>query len=137
MTTKTPPVVAPQDTYEYLRRALQLLEAPRAGNPQAPCNSWIKGREAVDINGNSCSPESDLAVAYCEIGAVRAVTHYASDDPVVRAATYNYVLSILQAANPMAINAGSVPSVNDNPDTEFSRVQRMFHKAMAFVEKMK
>lgn len=121
MTNKTLPVVAPALAYEYLNRALLLLEKPCEYNGKS--NSWIQGREAITADGLSCAPESELAVAWCTIGVVRAVTHY---DPVPDAA-YRYILSLLNMANPIVITNGSLPGVNDTH--AFQVVQRMFEKA--------
>lgn len=106
--------------YTYLDRAQQLL-----------AHGWVKGREAVDKDGISCAPESDLAVAYCEIGAIKAVTHYDQDPD----AAYRYVMSILSAANAMVYAKGSVPSVNDSQATTQEYVLRMFDKAKNYLTK--
>lgn len=119
-TTKTLPVVPPALAYDYLARALQLLEQPCEYNKP---NSWIQGYEAITQEGLSCAPESELAVAWCTIGVVRAVTHY---DQAPDAA-YRYILALLNMANPIAIAQNNLPSVNDTHT--FQVVQRMFQKA--------
>lgn len=130
MTTKiNTPVVSPTETYTYLDRALQLLRAPRYDNhnQQLPnSNSWIRNTLAIDANSNHVDPKSDLAVAYCTLGAVKAVT---PDDK-----TANYVNSIIDMANPNVISHDSIPNVNDRSST-FESVERMFLKAMRLVEK--
>lgn len=110
------PAIPPTTAYDYLDRAQQLLQ-----------HGWIQGREAIDKDGNSCPPESDLAVAYCEIGAVKAVTHYDPDPDVA----YRYCLSILDAANALVIEKGSVPAVNDT--TTHEHVLQMFDRAKQYL----
>lgn|SRR5678815_1987835 len=119
------PVVSPTQAYEYLHRALQLLEEPRPPHP----NSWIQSAEAIDNEGRYCNPESERAVAWCTIGVVMAVTHY---DPHPEEA-YKYVLSLLNMANPIAIANDSLPAVNDTH--AFETVRRMFQKAMGLALK--
>lgn len=125
-------VVSPRDTYTYLDRALQLLRAPRYDKHQQQINShsWIQNTLAIDASNNHVDPKSDLAVAYCTLGAVQAVT------PTSEAAVY--VNSIIDMANPNVISAtysqeGGIPVVNDQ--SQFSSVERMFMKAMRLVEK--
>lgn len=124
---KTQPVVSPQDTLVYLSRALELLSSPRYDKHQQiiSSHSWIQNTLAIDALNNHVSPKSDLAVAYCVLGAVEAVT------PTSEAATY--VNSIIDMANPNVISKGSIPGVNDS--SSFSNVQRMLTKAMRFVER--
>jgi len=131
---KTQPVLPPTITDEYLNRVIELLSAPRRDSQGRITHdhSWIRHAEAIDANGNHCSPKSDLAVAYCTIGAVRAVTLY---DPNPEQA-YKYVLSIIDAANPEVVaNAnpytGGIPHVNDSH--EFQRVIKMLNKAKTLV----
>lgn len=122
------PAISLDLAYIYLDRAQQLLKAPRDGY----VHSWIKHTLAVDSQEYNVPPESDLAVAYCEIGAIRAVTHYA-DDPEK---AYSYVCSLLHAANPNAIaaitgrdNQGGIPIINDASDTNIDKVLNMFERA--------
>lgn len=121
------PVITPTETYDYLSRALTLLRAPRYDRHQQIINShsWIQNTLAIDANNNHCDPKSDLAVAYCTLGAVQAVT------PTPEAAVY--VNSIIDMANPNVISHDSIPNVNDR--SQFSSVERMFMKAMRLVEK--
>lgn len=37
-------------------------------------NGWVQGHLALDHEGKSCAPESDMACKWCEWGAVMAVT---------------------------------------------------------------
>lgn len=122
------PVVSPSETYTYLDRALQLLRAPRYDKHQQIINdnSWIRNTLAIDANSNHVDPKSDLAVAYCTLGAVKAVT------PTPEAAVY--VNSIIDMANPNVISHDSIPNVNDRSNS-FTHVERMFLKAMRLVEK--
>lgn len=116
------PVVSPELAYDYLNRALLLLEKPSSYN-NSP-HSWIQGREAVRADGTGCAPESEQAVAWCTIGVVRAVTYYDQTSPD---AAYKYILSLLNMANPIVFTKDSLPGVNDTH--AFSTVQRMFEKA--------
>jgi hypothetical protein len=143
MTITNTPILSKQDTIIYLSRALQLLEAPcvqhmSTGHVANKAHSWIQGQLAVDAKGYQVPPESDLAVAYCEIGAIKAVTHYDQQPE----AAYKYVTAILHAANPAAIvavrgahNTGGVPTINDHPYTTFERVRKMFTRAIHWSEK--
>lgn len=144
MTNQNTPTNVPQpalpliDVYTYLDRAEQLLRAPSHRNDYQNNHSWIQGSLALDNKGRSCAPESDLAVAYCEIGAVKAVTHYATDPD----AAYQYVVSVLHAANPRAIKAihyssdkmGGIPEINDHA-ASFDTIIRMFQRAKLWVIK--
>lgn len=129
------PAIPLQQVYEYLDRAEQLLRAPNSSHSKP--NSWVQNSLAVDHEGRSCEPHSDLAVAYCEIGAVKAVTHYDNNPD----AAYSYVVSVLHAANPMAIskitganNMGGIPCVNDSA-TSFDTIIKMFQRAKLWVVK--
>lgn len=130
------PVIPPQTTYDYLGRVIELLNAPRRNTSGRITHdhSWIQHAEAIDQASNHCSPKSDLAVAYCTIGAVRAITLY--DDQPDEA--YKYVCSIIDAANPqVVVNAhglqGGIPRVNDSH--EFQRVINMLRKAQLLVSR--
>lgn len=118
--------INPQLAYEYLDRALLLLKKQRPASGQS--NSWIQGREAVDEQQHSCAPYDERAVAWCEIGAVRATTHY-DDEANNTDAAYRYVISLLNMANPNILAYGSIPGVNDSHKTTFDTVVRMFEKA--------
>lgn len=133
-TTTNTPALPLIDVYTYLDRAEALLRAPSHHNPN---HSWIQGSLAIDHEGNSCEPESDLAVAYCEIGAVKAVTFYAPNPEQA----YQYVVSVLHAANPRAIKAihysdkmGGIPTINDDA-TSFDSIIKMFQRAKLWVIK--
>lgn len=126
---KTPP--ATMNAATYLRRALQLLEAPRRdqqGNITHP-NSWIRHAEAIQANGQHCEPESEQAVGWCTIGVVKAVTKY---DPSPEPA-YRYVCSLLDAS-PVVIANDSLPSSNDSA-SDFSRVRQTFLRAIKLAER--
>lgn len=127
---KTPP--ATMNATTYLRRALQLLEAPRRdqqGNITHP-NSWIRNAEAILANGQHCEPEDERAVGWCTIGVVKAVTKY-DDNPEP---AYRYVCSLLDAS-PIVIAHDSLPSSNDSAET-FERVRKTFLRAIALAEKL-
>lgn len=125
-------VLSPIETLLYVQRVEELLSAPRINHQTGEVthpNSWVQNREAIDHLSNTCSPKSDLAVAYCMIGAARAVT---PDLP-----SYQYVLSIINAANPTVIQHasgknGGIPSVNDHAQS-FSSVIRMLQKTQRFI----
>lgn len=115
----------------YLQRALQLLEKP---GPRNQPHSWITGREAIDIDGHPCKPESAQAQAWCTIGVIKAVTHYDPDPP----RAYTYCQSILNLANPVYIANGqrdAQPSINDDPSTTFDQIRRYFQKGIALAIK--
>lgn len=126
------PAPATSSAYEYLTRALQLLEKP--GPKQQP-NSWIRDREAINAQGEPCSPESEQAEAWCTIGVLKAVTRYDADPE----AAYRYCLSVLNAANPLYVATGSKqaqPQINDDPSTtSFETIQRLFQKGIALAAK--
>lgn len=135
MTQTTTPVLSPNETLTYTQRVEELLSAPRidyrTGEVTHP-HSWIQGREATDQTNQSCDPKSDLAVAYCMIGAVKAVT------PDLE--SYRYVISIINAANPTIIShasskQGGIPSVNDFDSTSFERVIKMLQKTQTFIQR--
>lgn len=135
MTQTTTPVLSPNETLTYTQCVEELLSAPRidyrTGEVTHP-HSWIQGREATDQINQSCDPKSDLAVAYCMIGAVRAIT---PDDD-----SYKYVISIINAANPTVIShahghQGGIPSVNDSDPMSFERVIKMLQKTQIFIER--
>lgn len=133
---------ATTNAYDYLVRALQLLEKPRYGKPSASTheaplladNSWITGAEAwSDILNTWVAPENELASAWCTIGVVKAVTKYDPDPD----AAYRYVLSILNAANPIYVAEGSSnaqPRLNDNGS--FQLVRGFFQKAIAMAARL-
>lgn len=128
MTTnsKTLPVLTADETQTYLRRALELLEAPRPGDHP---NSWVQGTLAIDINNKHCDPKSDIAVAYCVLGAVEAVT----PSPEAN----KYVLSILNMANPNIMANDTIPHLNDQRNiTQFSNIQKLFNKAIQLCWKL-
>lgn len=118
----TTPVVPATVAYEYLDRALQMLDKPRPNNNVD--NSWIQHAEAIKADGTYCMPEDEQAVAWCTIGVVKAVTHY---DPNPDQA-YTYLLSLLNMANPIAIANDTLPNVNDT--NAYAVVRNMFIKAM-------
>ena len=128
MKSQVSAVCSPQETYDYLTRALQLLEAPRYNTKMEVIanNSWVQNTLAIQADGVHCDPRSDLAVAYCTLGAIQAVT------PDDRIATY--VNSIIDMANPSIVASGSIPNVNDHARS-FERVQRLFHRAQELVTK--
>lgn len=78
MQTTNTPVVSPLETYDYLSRALTLLRAPRYDKHMQIINShsWIQNTLAIDALSQPCDPKSDLAVAYCTLGAVQAGNTY-------------------------------------------------------------
>lgn len=132
--TTTTPVLSPIETSMYVQRVEELLSAPRidhrTGEVTHP-NSWVQNREAIQADGHSCDPKSDLAVAYCMIGAVRAITPETE--------SYKYVISIINAANPNVIHAasgkqGGIPNVNDRA-TSFEHVIKMLQKTQTFIER--
>lgn len=135
--TTNQPALPLIDVYTYLDRAEQLLRAPSHHNGYQNNHSWIQGCLAIDHEGLLCAPESDLAVAYCEIGAVKAVTFYAPNPEQA----YQYVVSVLHAANPRAIKAihysdkmGGIPTINDHA-TSFDTIIKMFQRAKLWVIK--
>lgn len=127
---------ATANAYDYLTRALQLLEKPRYRTRLSPGeepykladHSWIKNAEAwSDQLGKHVAPEDEMASAWCTIGVVKAVTKYDSDPD----AAYRYVLSILNAANPTYIAEGSAnaqPRLNDAGD--WPTVRRFFQRGI-------
>lgn len=133
---------ATANAYEYLVRALQLLEKPRYGKPsnsyphEAPLlapHSWITGAEAITADGQYVSPEDERADAWCTIGVVKAVTKYDPDPD----AAYRYVLSILNAANPMYVAEGTAsaqPHLNDNGS--WPLVRKFFQKAITMAARL-
>lgn len=134
MTHATTPVLSSLETLTYIQRVEELLSAPRidhrTGEVTHP-HSWIQNREAITHDQQSCDPKSDLACAYCMIGAVRAVT---PDEE-----SYKYVISIINAANPTVIRAasgkqGGIPNVNDRA-TSFERVIKMLQKTQTFIQR--
>lgn len=137
---------ATSHAYDYLVRALQLLEKPRMGRVHksstqdipdalmeiAP-HSWITGAEAISADGTYVAPEDERAEAWCTIGVVKAVTKY-DDNPD---AAYRYVLSIMNAANPMYVAEGSSnaqPALNDSGS--FELVQKFFQRAIAMAARL-
>lgn len=135
MTSNKP---ATTSAYDYLTRALQLLEQPRVrmtstGPLVVAPNSWIINAEAYsDQLGTHVAPEDEAASAWCTIGVVKAVTKY---DPDPEAA-YRYCLSVLNAANPMYIAEGSQnaqPALNDEGDWEL--VRNFFQRGIAMAAK--
>lgn len=121
---------ATPNAYEYLTRALQLLEKPRKNQ----LHSWIKNAEAITADGTYCEPEDERADAWCTIGAIKAVTKY-DDNPD---AAYRYCLSVLNAANPMYVAEGSQhaqPTLNDYV-ADFSLIQRLFQRGIAMAARL-
>lgn len=131
---------ATTSAYDYLVRALQLLEKPRYGksvNGQAPLlaeHSWIRNAEAFsDLLQTHVAPENELASAWCTIGVVKAVTKYDPDPD----AAYRYCLSLLNAANPMYVAEGTAqaqPHLNDNGS--WPLVRTFFQKAIAMAARL-
>jgi hypothetical protein len=133
---------ATTNAYEYLTRALQLLEQPRysPANPFVPepiriaDHSWIRNSEAwSDQLCKWVAPEDEMASAWCTIGVVKAVTKY---DPDPEAA-YKYCLSVLNAANPAYVAVGTEqaqPCLNDNAPG-FEPIRRYFQRAIALAAK--
>lgn len=125
------PVLSPATTYDYLTRALQLLEKPGLG---ISGTSWIQMREAVNKQGQGVAPESEQADAWCVIGVLKAVTQYDANPD----AAYRYAYSILNAANPALVAiggsglSGAAPSLNDHAYS-FSQVQALFENAKQFL----
>lgn len=130
-TNQATPVINPKLAQQLFERALQLLEAPCI--PLNMPHSWIKHTMARDNYGHVCEPQSDNAVCYCELGAMKAVTYHLEphellikdQDPV-----YRYLQSLFNMANPTVIVNDTVPEINDNSATTFPMVQHMFHKAI-------
>lgn len=114
------PVLTQAQVIDYLTRARALIE-----------HGHIKGYEAVTEQNQPVEPWDEHASKWCEIGAVKAVTHY---DEHPKLPYYNYVISILNSANTRVITAGSIPAVNDATDTDQQYVLRMFDRAIAFVQ---
>lgn len=129
----TQPIIPPELAHTLFERALQLLEAPNIAHNQP--HSWIKGTLALDKNFGSCQPQSDLAVAYCELGAMQAVVYSVYPDDQKQAAN-NYLVSLFNMANPNVIAHDTVPAVNDNSSTDFSLVRRMFLRAINLTDKL-
>lgn len=125
------PVLSPATTYDYLTRALQLLEKPGNG---ISGTSWIQMREAVNKRGQGVAPESEQADAWCVIGALKAVTHHDPDPD----AAYRYVYSILNAANPVLVAiggeglSGAAPALNDHVYS-FDQIRSLFENAKLFL----
>lgn len=116
---KAPQALSTDECYAILDRAQQLI-----------ASGWVRSTEAVDKDGHSVQPWSERAVRYCEIGAIRAITHYLPNDDEA----HRYATSILGIANAAAvvIDKGSVPNVNDSlPPTDegHARVVQMFERA--------
>lgn len=126
----TEPIIPPELAHTLFVRALELLEAPNIAHNQP--YSWIKGALALDKNYRQCEPESDLAVTYCELGVMRAVTAHL-DNPT---ACNNYLVSLFNMANPNVIAHDTVPAVNDASSTDFSLVKRMFLRAINLTDKL-
>lgn len=132
---------ATTNAYEYLVRALQLLEKPRYTYPKTigsqpiklADNSWIRNAEAFsDALGKHVNPEDEMASAWCTIGVIKAVTKYDPDPD----AAYRYCLSVLNAANPMYVAYGqenAQPHLNDGGSWEL--VQRFFQRAINLAAK--
>lgn len=132
--TQTQPILSPIETLTYVQRVEELLSAPRinhrTGEVTHP-HSWIRNKEAITVYSESCDPKSDLAVAYCMIGAVRAVT---PDDD-----SYKYVISVINVANPTVVShadglQGGIPNVNDRI-TSFQQVVKMLQKTQTFIQR--
>lgn len=112
--------------YQLLDRAQQLLQ-----------HGWVQGRLAVDAHGSSCEPYSEKAQAWCEIGAIQAVTHYL-DEPLQ---AERYLVSILHAANATSTlpayrsssDVGGIPAVNDTTTTTKEHVIRMLARAKQYL----
>lgn len=138
--SKNQPATA--NAYDYLVRALQLLEKPRYGKPdmqthQAPLlaeHSWIQNAEAFsDMLVKHVAPEDEAASAWCTIGAVKAVTKYDPDPD----AAYRYCLSLLNAANAMYIAEGSSnaqPALNDS--SSWPLIRKFFQRGIAMAAKL-
>lgn len=130
----TTPVLSPNETLMYVQRVEELLSAPRIDHRTHTVthrHSWIQNFEAVQVDHVSCDPKSDLAVAYCMIGAARAVT---PDDE-----SYRYVISIINAANPTVVShasgkQGGIPNVNDSLQS-FENVIKMLQKTQTFIQR--
>lgn len=136
---------ATTSAYDYLVRALQLLEKPRrrpSANREngdidvveiAP-HSWIQNAEAwSDQLQKHVAPEDERADAWCTIGVIKAVTKY-DDNPD---AAYRYCLSLLNAANPMYVAEGSSyaqPVLNDRGS--WPLVQKFFQRAIAMAARL-
>lgn len=129
---------ATANAYDYLVRALQLLEKPRYSKPTngelLAEHSWIRNAEAwSDSLQQHVAPEDERADAWCTIGAVKAVTKY---DPDPEAA-YRYCLSLLNAANPMYVAEGTSqaqPRLNDNGS--WPLVRGFFQRAIAMAARL-
>jgi hypothetical protein len=131
---------ATTSAYDYLVRALQLLEQPRYISPsklpysKVADHSWIRNAEAYsDILGSWVAPEDERATCWCTIGVIKAVTKY---DPDPEAA-YRYCLSIMNAANPAYVAVGSQaaqPTLNDQAES-FDTVRKYFQRSIALAHK--
>lgn len=78
-------------------------------------HGWVSGAYAVDKDGNCVEPRSDLAVAYCEMGALQAICWYEVPDHDRKSydKLVNFCRSILNMANTGVLNSGSVEVRND------------------------
>lgn len=121
--------VSHEQAYDILTRAQELIE-----------HGWVQGKEAIDHEGHAVVAWDEKAVAWCEIGAIRAITHYIDGSDQDHAGkdgpAHRYCVSLLGVANANVLEYGSVPSVNDDPVTDHARVIRMFERARAFVAGM-
>lgn len=82
---------------------------------------WIKGRNAIDANGQGVSAISPKACGWCAIGAVCAV----SPSYVL----YDKSLHILRKT--ICQDAGrAISSWNDLEERTWSEVEELFHKAI-------
>lgn len=83
---------------------------------------WVSGHYAVDKQGKDVSPQSDLAVAYCEMGGIQAICWYEipDHDTVAYNKLVKFCQSILNMANTGVLNSGSVENRNDTNDQELA-----------------
>lgn len=98
---------------------------------------WVSGHYAVDERGHDVPPQSDLAVAYCEMGAIQAICWYEVPDHDTD--SYNKLVkfcqSILNMANTGVLNSGSVENRNDHNDQELAI--KMLENAKTYIERNK
>lgn len=134
---QTPPVLSLETTYNYVTRALQLLEKP---GPGIQGSSWIKNAEAITTQPKGSiiyvKPEDERAEAWCFIGSLKAVTKY---DPNPEAA-YLYLYACINAANALLLSAnhstagkaGAAPQINDNA-LSFGTVRQLLVNTQNFL----
>lgn len=103
---------------DVLYRAKQLLEI-----------GWCDGALAVDKDGHDVEPWSEKAVKWCEVGAVKAVTHHLENSD----AAERCCLSMITVASPNLLKHDSKqPMMTENDNTNQQRAVEMATRAWQF-----